>query len=82
MTVTTLAAWKAKGTAEVLRDLLAKAERGKVVGLVYAYREAGKREMIGMTGSFRDDPSQVLAANERIRHLANKIIDAREVAEG
>jgi hypothetical protein len=77
MSVTHIAEWKAKSTVEVLRALLAKAERGKISGFVFACKEDNRHQGIGMTGDYRDDPLQVLAVNERIRHVVNEMIDAR-----
>lgn len=76
-TVTSIAEWKSKNTVEVLRALLEKAERGKISGFVFACKEDNRHQGIGLTGDYRDDPVQVLAVNERIRHVVNGLIDAR-----
>lgn len=76
MAVTHIAEWKARSTVEVLRALLAKAERGKISGFVFACKEDNRHQGIGMTGDYRDDPLQALAVNERIRHVVNAMIDA------
>jgi len=77
MSVTSIAEWKARSTIEVLRALLAKAERGRISGFVFACKEDDHHQGIGLTGDYRDDPVQVLAVNERIRHVVNNMIDAR-----
>ena len=77
--VTKMTAWKSKPTVDVLRALLAKAERGEISGLLYVCKEGRRPQTIGLTGDYRDDPVQVLAVNERVRHVVNRMIDARDV---
>lgn len=77
MSVTRIAEWKARGTVEVLRALLEKAEDGRISGIVFACKEGNQHQGIGLTGDYRDDPVQVLAVNERIRHVVNRLIDRR-----
>ncbi len=62
----------------VLRALLRKAERGEISGLVFACKERGRVQGVGVTGEYRDDPIQVLGVNERIRHLVNGLLDDRQ----
>lgn len=77
--VTKMTAWKSKPTVDVLKALLAKAERGEISGLLYVCKEGRRPQTIGLTGDYRDDPVQVLAVNERVRHVINRMIDARDV---
>jgi hypothetical protein len=62
---------------DVLRALLEKAERGEISALLYVAKEGREPQRIGMTGDYREDPIQVLAVNERIRHVVNDLLDAR-----
>lgn len=61
---------------DVLKALLAKAERGEISGFLYVTKEGRRPQQIGMTGDYRDNPVQVLAVNERIRHVVNRLVDS------
>jgi hypothetical protein len=66
---------KAKSTIAVLQQLLEKAERGEVDGLLFAFSGPGHEPRIGVSGYFSDHPTRALAVAERMRHRINMVID-------
>lgn len=75
--VTTIAEWRNRETVAVIRELLAKAEAGEVLGLAFAVNNGEMSHGIGLTGVYREDPIQTLAIAARITHVVNCLIDER-----
>ncbi len=73
--VVSLQQWKCKSTIAVLRQLLEKAERGEVNGLIFACSGPLHDRGVGLTGDFSDHPMRALVAAERMRHRINMLID-------
>ena len=65
-------------TVLALREILERAERGQVRGLVFAIKLPGRRHRIGFTGSYFDDPIDALGTVTRIEYKLNQLISARD----
>jgi hypothetical protein len=56
----------------VLKEILAKAERGEVTGMVFGLRLGDADHGIGVTGSYRDDPISSVAVAGRIVTMCSR----------
>lgn len=82
MTVIRITEYRNRDTINVLEDLLARAKRGEVLGLCYAFKRNAGHHGIGLTGEYIDDPTDVLAVASRIDFEVNMLIRERRSISG
>lgn len=66
MNVVPLARYAVRDTVAVLTALLAKAERGEIVGLALCFKDKHGREDCALTGHFARNPDRAAAAALRL----------------
>lgn len=66
-----------KETVEVLRDLLARAEDGRLRGIAFAIKSGPHVHRIGFTGDYWHHPDEALVGAGRMAYKANQLIAAR-----
>lgn len=65
--------YRNKDTIAVCEEIIEKAKRGEIVGMLYAIRLNDFDHGIGATGKYRDDPISGLAAAGRLLNVLSKL---------
>jgi hypothetical protein len=66
-----------RDTISALEDMLARARRGEVLGLCFAFKTGPGHHGIGLTGEYISDPTDVLAVASRISIEVNMLVRER-----
>jgi len=66
-----------RDTISALEDMLARAKRGEIHGLCFAFKLDDRHHGIGLTGEYVDDPTDVLAVVSRIAFEINFLVRER-----
>jgi hypothetical protein len=61
-------------TVSALEDMLARAKRGEIRGLCFAFKLDAGHHGIGLTGEYFTDPTDVLAVVSRIEFEVNLLV--------
>lgn len=69
--------YKYRDTITALEDMLARAKRGEILGLCFAFKTDAKHHGICLTGEYVDDPTDVLAVASRIDFEVNMLVRER-----
>jgi hypothetical protein len=69
----TIVEYQNKDTIAVCREIIEKAERGEVTGMLFALRLTDFEHGIGATGTYRDDPVSGLTAAGRLLNILSKL---------
>lgn len=64
-------------TIATLRDLLQRAENGKLRGIAFSIKTSGNQHRLGMTGAYWDNPHEVLMCATRLSYKVNQLLSAR-----
>ena len=80
--VVQLATARHRETLAALRDLLARAEKGQIAGLMFAIKTSPKRHQIGFTGDYSNDPGEALGCASRMQYKANQLASVRDGSPG
>lgn len=75
MSVTHLREYRSRETVELLSKLLEQAKAGDIKGLLFVVKLGTGRHAMGLSGSYRDDPSTGIAASSRMQHRLNLLVD-------
>lgn len=67
--------YKNRDTIAVCREIIAKAERGEVTGMLFALRLGDFDHGIGATGSYLKDPISGLAVAGRLLSIISKFAE-------
>ena len=62
----------------VLQDLLERAEKGGLRGLLFAAKTGPKRHRIGFAGEYWRDPVEALGCITRMEYKMNQLISMRD----
>ena len=74
-TVTKLDEWKNRDTVETLADLLEKARKGEISGLLFSVRLGAKHHAMGAAGEYLSDPMMAVGIAARMQHRLHIMID-------
>jgi hypothetical protein len=77
MAVIRITEYQNRDTVSALEDMLARARRGEILGLCFAYKIDQKNHGIGLTGEYITDPTDVLAVVSRIEFEVNMLVRER-----
>lgn len=80
MSITQILEYRSRDTAEALAELLHRAQKGQIRGLVFAYKSGPRRHRIGITGEYWEDPAQALGCAVRLSYRLNQVMTTREMA--
>jgi len=69
--------YRNRDTVKALEDMLARAKRGEIRGLCFAYKIDDRNHGIGLTGEYITDPTDVLAVVSRIEFEVNMLVRER-----
>lgn len=64
-------------TIATLRDLLHRAENGKLRGIAFSIKVGANHHRLGMTGDYWTNPSDVLFCATRLSYKVNQLLSAR-----
>lgn len=78
MTVTRIDEYTARDTVMVLRELLVRAESGRMHGLVFCFKSAPHRHRYGFAGQYRSNPVEALGCITRMEYKVNQLISAAD----
>lgn len=78
MSVTRITDHQSRDTIDALRDLLKRAEDGRLRAFAFSVKTASKRHLIGFTGDYWADPTDALGSITRMEYKVNQLISARE----
>lgn len=81
MNVTRISEYQSRDMVASLRDLLERAEQGKLKALAFSAKTGPKRHVIGLVGDYWTDPIEALAVATRIEFKCNQLISSREDEE-
>lgn len=78
MNVTRISDYQNRDTVSALKDMLARAQAGKLRGVAFAVKTGAKRHLMGMTGEYWDDPHEALSVATRMEYKINQVISGRD----
>lgn len=78
MNVTKITDYQNRETIEALRELLSRAEQGRIRAFAFSVKTGTKRHLIGFTGDYWTDPADALGSITRMEYKANQLISARD----
>lgn len=78
MTVARIDDYQHREIVIALRDLLERAEKGRIKGFAFSIKTGPKRHRIGFTGDYWTDPYEVLGCVTRMEYKVNQLISARD----
>jgi len=78
MSIARIDEYQNRETVIALRDLLERAEKGRIKGFAFSIKTGSKRHRIGFTGDYWHDPYEVLGCVTRMEYKVNQLISARD----
>lgn len=75
MTVTRIQELRSRDTIQMLRDLLERAEAGRLRGLAFAFKAGPHRHRYGFTGEYVTSPFEALGCLSRMDWRVNEMIE-------
>lgn len=78
MNVTRIEEYRAQDIVSTLRDLLARAEVGRLRAMAFSIKDGPKRHRFGFIGEYNTDPFEALACVTRMEYKVNQLISARD----
>jgi hypothetical protein len=76
--VTEIAEYKGRDIIIALRDLLHRAEQGRLRAFAFCIKTGPHRHRIGFAGDYYTDPAQALFCASRMQYKANQLVSARD----
>lgn len=78
MNVIRIEEYQPRDTVKTLRELLARAETGRLRGFAFAIKTGQLRHRYGFTGDYRANPNDLLGPAARIVYKVNQAISAMD----
>lgn len=78
MNITKIEEYKNLDTVQTLRDLLDRAERGRLRAFAFSFKSGPYRHRFGFTGDYVNNPVEVLGCVTRMEYKVNQMISARD----
>lgn len=78
MSITRIEEYHARDTVAALRDLLERAEAGRLRAFAFAIKTGPKRHRYGFTGDYRTDPAEALGCVTRMEYKVNQLMSAND----
>lgn len=78
MAVTQITEHRSKELVEALEELLARATRGHLHGLMFSIKTRSRRHQIGFAGDYWRDPIEALGIITRMEYKLNQLVSVRD----
>lgn len=76
--VTKISDYEATETIVALKDLLVRAQDGRLRGFAFVIKIAPRTHRVGFTGDYWNDPVELLGPVTRMEYKVNQLISSRD----